>query len=50
MEEYKWHSVSIEDAFKNAKSRVKGLTALEAEERIGELGPNVLPQEKPYSK
>lgn len=46
----KWHSLPLNQAFKEAKSREAGLSSLEASDRINRFGLNVLPQEKPYSK
>jgi len=45
-----WHSLTIEEALREAKSAKGGITSIEAKERIRRYGRNVLPQEKPYSK
>src|SRR3989344_4595298 len=45
-----WHALSLAEVFSETKSRKEGLTTSEANQRIKELGRNILPQEKPYSK
>ncbi|MDP2929986.1 MAG: HAD-IC family P-type ATPase, partial [bacterium] len=45
-----WHTISLSEVFSEAKSRKEGLTNLEANQRLKEVGRNTLPQEKPYSK
>ena len=46
----KWHTISLAEVFSETKSKKEGLAALEANQRLKELGRNILPQEKPYSK
>ncbi|KKQ68347.1 MAG: hypothetical protein A3F95_03000 [Candidatus Nealsonbacteria bacterium RIFCSPLOWO2_12_FULL_39_31] len=45
-----WHSLSIEEIFKEVKSGKSGIAGIEARERLEKFGRNVLPKEKPYSK
>jgi Ca2+-transporting ATPase len=45
-----WHTISLSEVFSETKSKKEGLTASEANQRLKDLGRNVLPQEKPYSK
>jgi len=45
-----WHTISLAEVFSETKSRKEGLTDSEANQRLKDLGRNVLPQEKPYSK
>src|SRR3989344_4476832 len=45
-----WHAISLSEVFSETKSSKEGLTDSEAHQRLKELGRNVLPQEKPYSK
>jgi len=45
-----WHALSLAEVFSETKSRKEGLTSSEADQRIKELGRNILPKEKPYSK
>ena len=46
----KWHSKPIADVFFETRSKEIGLTKKEAARRFKKDGPNLLPQEKPYSK
>lgn len=48
--EKNWHSISLADVFDLTESAAHGLTSLEAEKRKKELGANILPEEKPYSR
>ena len=45
-----WHALSLAEVFAETKSEKAGLTSSEADQRIKELGRNILPKEKPYSK
>lgn len=46
----KWHTLTLKEVFETVKSDAKGISVAEAEDRIKKFGPNILPQEKPYSK
>ena len=48
-ERIKYHSNSVDFAFKKTNSSVKGLTSEQAQERLKQFGENVLPQKKPKS-
>lgn len=45
-----WHSITLEKTFSKTKGKKEGLTSAEVKNRLKEFGPNVLPEEKPYSK
>jgi len=45
-----WHAISLEKVFTATEGTRNGLTSPEAIEKLKNLGRNVLPQEKPYSK
>ena len=45
-----WHTISLVEIFSETKSTKDGLANSEAAERLKKFGPNVLPQEKSYSK
>jgi Ca2+-transporting ATPase len=45
-----WHTISLTEVFSETGGKKEGFTSSEANRRIKELGRNVLPQEKPYSK
>ena len=42
-----WHSLSKEDVLKKIDSSEKGLSTIQAQERISLHGQNVLPKKKP---
>ncbi len=46
MNEKRWHSIEIQDAFTQVESSGSGLTRVAAEARLGTYGPNELPQGK----
>ena len=45
-----WHAISLAEVFAKTKSGKEGLSDSEANQRLKDLGRNILPQEKPYSK
>jgi Ca2+-transporting ATPase len=45
-----WHTLSVEEIFKNLKTSVRGLTTAEAEKRLKEYGPNELEEERRFRK
>ncbi len=45
-----WHTISLAEVLSETKSKKEGLTNSEANQKIKELGRNVLPQKKLYSK
>ncbi len=45
-----WPSFSLKDVFDEVKSNNKGLSTVEAVQRLKKYGRNTLPHEKPYSK
>jgi len=47
--EENWHTLVVADVFKKLSTTENGLTGQEAQDRLTQYGPNVLPKEKPFS-
>lgn len=45
-----WHTISTDNIFAATKTTAQGLTSTEAEQRLRQSGPNILPSEPPLSR
>jgi len=44
-----WHAIALPELFSQVKSSAEGLSQTEAEKRLSQFGPNVLPEERGHS-